>query len=94
VPDDLPDDPSDDRGASGPDLRWESVPDMVVGTWVEIPVDDDGPPCWVPVVATKPPSWTGERRWALAVGDGWNPLWIKVAPHLVFRVADVDPSAR
>jgi hypothetical protein len=76
-----------------PDLRWESVPDMDIGTWVEIPVDEDGPPQWVPVVAVMPPSWTGERRWALAVGDEAEPLWIKVAPHLMFRTADEDPSA-
>jgi hypothetical protein len=77
---------------AGPGLRWEPVPDMVVGTWVEVPVDDDGPPRWLRVVATKPPSWTGEYRWALSVRDDDGDWWVKVSPDLLFRVCDRDPA--
>ncbi|TCK19831.1 hypothetical protein [Pseudonocardia endophytica] len=71
----------------GPGLRWESVADIRASTWVEVPIDE-GPLRWLRVVAVKPPSWTGERRWALSVADGPEEWWIKVAPGLVFRTCD------
>jgi hypothetical protein len=81
-----------DPAGPWPDSRWESVPEMDVGTWVEIPIDDDGPPRWLPVVAAMPPSWTGEYRWALVVADGPDEWWIKASPGLLFRTADRDPT--
>lgn len=81
---------TDELSDPGPGLCWTAVPDIVANTWVEVPVDDDGPQRWLRVVTVKPPSWTGERRWALAVADGADEWWIKAAPELVFRTADRD----
>lgn len=81
-------DRSDGLSDAGPGLRWESAPEMRANTWVEVPIDDDGPPRWLRVVTVKPPSWTGEWRWALAVADGPDEWWIKISPELVFRTAD------
>lgn len=85
--------PFDDDG-DGRDGCWSSPPEMRVGRWVEIPVDDEGPQAWMRIEVLLPPRWTHEHRWAVRVRRDGQSRWIKVAPWLRFRTADHDPTRR
>lgn len=65
---------------------------MSVGWWVQLPVADDAAPLWVRIGALLPPGMEGEHRWAIRVDRGAEHWWVKVAPHLMFPVCDVDPT--
>lgn len=65
---------------------------MVVGWWVELPLDDGGDPVWARIGAVLPPEQTLEDRYALRLHRGGDVWWVKISGRLPFPVCDVDPT--
>ncbi|MET0188392.1 MAG: hypothetical protein ABW212_05300 [Pseudonocardia sediminis] len=75
-----------------PDWCWQTPPEMGVGRWIEIPIDDDGSPRWMRVEVLMSPLQTLEYRWAVRAGRDGEHYWMKIAPWLRFRSCGQDPT--